>query len=153
MSVGVCRTLNATTSHRLPIGLTTLACPCKPSWAGRSGTMSPCGLRCDIKSRRLWDQAMGCWCSTLLDFLSPAVSRSVWPDSGVGVWAQSTTAQWPCMWATSPATATARLDQAGVPHAYRASRTRHQWALEMLANNGAGWPHGWMSGDDEMGRP
>ncbi len=50
-------------------------------------------------------------------------------------------------------TATARLDQAGVPHAYRASRTRHQWALEMLANNGAGWPHGWMSGDDEMGRP
>src|SRR4029077_8063653 len=48
---------------------------------------------------------------------------------------------------------TARLDKAGVPNAYRAYRTRHQLALEMLANNGAGLPHGWMSGDDEMGRP
>src|SRR4030095_3610038 len=76
MSVGFCRTLNAKTSHRWPLGLPTLACPCKPSLAGRSGTMSPCGLRCAIKSRRIGDKAMGCWCSTLLDFLSPAVSRS-----------------------------------------------------------------------------
>ena len=48
---------------------------------------------------------------------------------------------------------TARLDKAGVPNAYRAYRTRHQLALEMLAKNGAGLPHGWISGDDEMGRP
>ena len=68
--------------------------------------MSPCGLRCAIKARRIWDKALGCWCSTLLDFLSPAVSRSVWPDSGVGVWAKSTTAKWPCIWATSPERAT-----------------------------------------------
>ena len=47
----------------------------------------------------------------------------------------------------------ARLDKAGVPKAYRAYRTRHQLALELLAKNGAGLPHGWISGDDEMGRP
>jgi SRSO17 transposase len=47
----------------------------------------------------------------------------------------------------------ARLAQAGVPNAARASRTRHQLAWEMWANKGAGLPHGWMSGDDAMGRP
>jgi SRSO17 transposase len=47
----------------------------------------------------------------------------------------------------------ARLDKAGVPKASRAYRTRHQLALELLAKNGAGLPHGWISGDDEMGRP
>jgi SRSO17 transposase len=48
---------------------------------------------------------------------------------------------------------TARLDKAGVPKAYRAYRTRHQLALERLATNGAWLPHGWIAGDDEMGRP
>ena len=48
---------------------------------------------------------------------------------------------------------TARLDKAGVPKAYRAYRTRHQLALEMLATNGGALPHGWIAGDDEMGRP
>jgi SRSO17 transposase len=47
----------------------------------------------------------------------------------------------------------ARLDNAGVPKADRAYRTRHQLALEMLAKNGGALPHGWMAGDDEMGRP
>ncbi len=47
----------------------------------------------------------------------------------------------------------ARLDKAGVPKACRGYRTRHQWALEMLATNGVSLPHGWMAGDDEMGRP
>ena len=47
----------------------------------------------------------------------------------------------------------ARLDKAGVPNASRAYRTRHQLALEMLAKNGAGLPHSWIAGDDEMGRP
>jgi SRSO17 transposase len=47
----------------------------------------------------------------------------------------------------------ARLDKAGVPRACRGFRTRHQLALEMLAKNGAALPHGWMAGDDEMGRP
>ena len=48
---------------------------------------------------------------------------------------------------------TARLDKAGVPKAYRAYRTRHQLALEMLTKNGVLLPHSWMAGDDEMGRP
>jgi len=48
---------------------------------------------------------------------------------------------------------TARLDKAGVPKAYRAYRTRHQLALELLTTNGAGLPHSWIAGDDEMGRP
>ena len=47
----------------------------------------------------------------------------------------------------------ARLDKAGVPHASRAYRTRHQLALEMLATHGASLPHSWIAGDDEMGRP
>ena len=34
---GLLSNLNAKTSNRLPIGLTTLACPCKPSFAGRVG--------------------------------------------------------------------------------------------------------------------
>ncbi len=48
---------------------------------------------------------------------------------------------------------TARLDKAGVPKAYRAYRTRHQLALEMLTKNGVWLPHSWIAGDDEMGRP
>ena len=47
----------------------------------------------------------------------------------------------------------ARLDKAGVPKAYRAYRTRHQLALELLTTNGAWLPHSWIAGDDEMGRP
>jgi len=47
----------------------------------------------------------------------------------------------------------ARLDKAGVPQASRAYRTRHQLALEMLQERGATLPHGWIAGDDEMGRP
>ena len=31
--------------------------------------------------------------------------------------------------------------------------SRHQLALDMLAQNGAALPHGWIAGDDEMGRP
>ena len=46
-----------------------------------------------------------------------------------------------------------RLDKAGVPKAYRAYRTRHQLALELLSKNGAWLPHSWIAGDDEMGRP
>lgn len=47
----------------------------------------------------------------------------------------------------------ARLDKAGVPKGSGRDRTRHQLALEMLAKNGAGLPHSWIAGDDEMGRP
>ena len=47
----------------------------------------------------------------------------------------------------------ARLDKAGVPHAHRGYRSRHQLALDMLQERGSQLPHGWIAGDDEMGRP
>ena len=47
----------------------------------------------------------------------------------------------------------ARLDKAGVPHDRRGYRSRHQLALDMLQERGAPLPHGWIAGDDEMGRP
>lgn len=45
-----------------------------------------------------------------------------------------------------------RRRKAGVPTQIR-YRTRHQLCWEMLVQNGAVLPHGWIAGDDEMGRP
>ncbi len=45
-----------------------------------------------------------------------------------------------------------RRKRCGVPKEVR-YRTRHELALEMLDRRGATLPHGWISGDDEMGRP
>jgi SRSO17 transposase len=45
----------------------------------------------------------------------------------------------------------ARCKQAGVPRGIK-FRTRHQLALEMLDECGNRLPHGWIAGDDEMGR-
>lgn len=44
-----------------------------------------------------------------------------------------------------------RRNKAGVPRGVR-FRTRHQLALQMLDGRGPLLPHGWVSGDDEMGR-
>jgi SRSO17 transposase len=44
-----------------------------------------------------------------------------------------------------------RRKKCGVPREVR-FRTRHQLALEMLAQRGAMLPHAWIAGDDEMGR-
>jgi SRSO17 transposase len=44
-----------------------------------------------------------------------------------------------------------RRKKAGVPKDVR-FRTRHELALEMLDERGAELPHGWIAGDDEMGR-
>jgi SRSO17 transposase len=44
-----------------------------------------------------------------------------------------------------------RREKCGVPGAIR-FQTRHALALEMLAGHGHALPHGWVSGDDEMGR-
>ena len=49
------------------------------------------------------------------------------------------------------ATRTRRRRKAGVPAAIR-FRTRHELALEMLDESGPRLPHGWLSGDDELGR-
>jgi SRSO17 transposase len=45
-----------------------------------------------------------------------------------------------------------RCKAAGVPKGVE-FRTRHQLAFEMLDEHGALLPHGWVTGDDEMGRP
>jgi SRSO17 transposase len=44
-----------------------------------------------------------------------------------------------------------RRQKAGVPAAVR-FRTRHELILEMLDERGPSLPHGWVSGDDELGR-
>jgi SRSO17 transposase len=46
----------------------------------------------------------------------------------------------------------ARRAEAGVPREVR-FRTRHELALEMVAESGPSLPHAWVTGDDEMGRP
>jgi SRSO17 transposase len=45
-----------------------------------------------------------------------------------------------------------RCKKAGVPEGLT-YRTRHELALEMLRLRGGALPHGWVAGDDEMGRP
>lgn len=45
-----------------------------------------------------------------------------------------------------------RREKAGVPQEVR-YRTRHQLCLEMLDQHGDKLPHGWITGDDELGRP
>lgn len=45
-----------------------------------------------------------------------------------------------------------RRKRCGVPKEIR-YRTRHELALELLDRRGPALPHGWVSGDDEMGRP
>ena len=44
-----------------------------------------------------------------------------------------------------------RLTACGVPKKV-GHQTRHELALEMLADRGSQLPHGWIAGDDEMGR-
>ena len=46
----------------------------------------------------------------------------------------------------------ARCRAAGIPREVRV-QTRHELALEMLAESGPVLPHAWVAGDDEMGRP
>jgi len=45
-----------------------------------------------------------------------------------------------------------RMAAAGVPTKHRKFRTRHELALAMLKEQGKDLPHGWVTGDDEMGR-
>ena len=45
-----------------------------------------------------------------------------------------------------------RLTKCGAPKEVT-HQTRHELALAMLAERGAKLPHGWIAGDDEMGRP
>jgi SRSO17 transposase len=45
-----------------------------------------------------------------------------------------------------------RLKKCGVPKEVK-HQTRHELAIEMLSDRGSMLPHGWIAGDDEMGRP
>jgi len=46
-----------------------------------------------------------------------------------------------------------RMKAAGVPKEHRKHLTRHQHAINMLVEQRKWLPHGWVCGDDEMGRP
>jgi len=46
-----------------------------------------------------------------------------------------------------------RMTEAGVPKKYRKHITRHRQMLDMLREQRASLPHGWVCGDDEVGRP
>src|SRR2546425_2607195 len=152
LSAACCRTWPAKTSNRSPIMLGKAAWGCKASSAGPTGTMPPCERRCLTTLARNWDKAMACWCSIPRRCQHPVARRWAWPDSGVAAWGKSTTVKSPSPWATWTQDK-ARRHKAGVPQARRGYRTRHQLAVEMLEHNGASLPHGWIAGDDEMGRP
>lgn len=47
----------------------------------------------------------------------------------------------------------ARMKRAGVPTSHRKFRKRWQLCLDMLDRYGAQLPHGWITGDDELGKP
>lgn len=46
-----------------------------------------------------------------------------------------------------------RMNKARVPKDRQRHRTRHEMCLELLDRHGDRLPHGWITGDDEMGRP
>lgn len=46
-----------------------------------------------------------------------------------------------------------RMKRAGIPKEYRRRRTRHELCLELLDRHSDRLPHGWITGDDELGRP
>ncbi len=94
-------------------------------------------------------------------------SRSASSGNGVGDWERSTTAKWACLWRMSRrrnrcwsicdctcqkvGPAPKRCGKAGVPAEVK-FRTRHKFSLEMLDEHADALPHGWMAGDDEMGK-
>jgi SRSO17 transposase len=89
------------------------------------------------------------WCGRLGQVDHGPVAISLGSVSSKGQTLVDTRRYLPKAWTQD----TARVDKAGVPTARRGSRTRHPLAVEMLAHHGAGLPHGWRAGDDEMGRP
>ena len=137
------------------------------------GSVGRCALApgVDAPSRRaLGTRPMACWCSIPRAFPSLGPSRWGWRGSGVAVWARSTTVKSPSTWATCRARAIPwstcgcicpkngrrtrpAWTKRGCPHAHRGYRSRHQLALDMLQTRGTRLPHGWIAGDDEMGRP
>jgi len=89
------------------------------------------------------------WCGRLGKVDNCQVAVYLGYVSGVGHTLVDMRLDLPKEWTTDKA----RLDKAGVPHAQRGYRSRHQLALDMLQTSGTQLPHGWIAGDDEMGRP
>jgi hypothetical protein len=89
------------------------------------------------------------WCGRLGKVDPCQVAVSLGYVAGVGHTLVDMRLYLPKAWTTDKA----RLDKAGVPHAHRGYRSRHQLALDMLQTRGRQLPHGWSAGDDEMGRP
>jgi SRSO17 transposase len=108
---------------------------CDPSGCPKSGGESVCVARQ--------------WCDRLGKMDNCQVTLDLGDVSRQGHSLVDTRLSLPKAWTTDQA----RLDKAGVPKGYRGYRTRHQWALAMLAQPGAGLPHSGIAGDDEMGRP
>lgn len=89
------------------------------------------------------------WCGRLGKVDNCQVAVSLGYVSGEGHTLVDMRLYLPKEWTTDKA----RLDKAGVPNAHRGYRSRHQVALDMLQASGTRLPHGWIAGDDEMGRP
>jgi SRSO17 transposase len=89
------------------------------------------------------------WCGRLGKVDTCQVAVYLGSVSGAGHTLVDMRLYLPKAWTQDPA----RLDKAGVPHDRRGYRSRHQLALDMLQERGALLPHGWIAGDDEMGRP
>src|SRR6266700_2662881 len=89
------------------------------------------------------------WCGRLGKVDNCQVAVSLGYVSGAGHTLVDMRLYLPKEWTTDKA----RLDKAGVPNDHRGYRSRHQLALDMLQASGRRLPHGWIAGDDEMGRP
>jgi SRSO17 transposase len=89
------------------------------------------------------------WCGRLGTVDNCQVAVYLGYGSGAGHTLVDMRLYLPKAWTTDKA----RLDKAGVPHAHRGYRSRHQLAWDMLQTSGTQLPHGWIAGDDEMGRP
>jgi len=89
------------------------------------------------------------WCGRLGKVDTCQVAVSLGYVSGAGHPLVDMRRYLPKAWTTDKA----RLDKAGVPHDQRGYRSRHQLALDLLQGRGTRLPHGWIAGDDELGRP
>ena len=88
------------------------------------------------------------WCGRLGKIENCQVAMSLGYVSSLEHMLVDTRLYLPKEWTTDAA----RLRKAGVPQGTK-YRTRHELALELLAQHGPMLPHQWITGDDEMGRP
>ena len=157
LSVASCQMSHTKTSHRLPIALASPACRCKASWGGTRGTIRRCARSCGAKSPRHFGQDDGVlvgdpsgfptsgresvgvarqWCGRLGTVDNCQVAMDLGSGSRKGRTLVDSRLSLPKAWTKE----TARLDKAGAPTTSRASRTRHQLVVAMLADHSAATP-------------